>query len=327
MDLEKALLEAIHADPADLTPWLVLADWLEETGDARAELFRLTLERRRRPAPEQERRLQELLAQGVRPYVPALANSLGMELALVPPGSFLRGSPAREPGRGPQEGPPHEVEITRPFYLGVCPVTQGQYAQVMGHNPSYFAVEGAYSFRVKGLDTRRFPVEHVTWNDAVAFCARLSRLPAEKQAGRVYRLPTEGEWEYACRAGTTTPFAFGASLSSAQANFNGNHPYGGAEVGPFLERTRPVGSSPPNAWGLFDMHGNVWEWCADWFEEYPGEPRADPSGPAWGTRRVIRGGAYNDGAGSCRSAWRAGLQPDRIGSGLGFRVVLPAGLP
>src|SRR5205807_7859539 len=138
------------------------------------------------------------------------------------------------------------VTLTRPFFLGRFPVTQWQYQRVMGVNLSFF-------FGGERGGGPEHPVEMVNWEDAVEFCRRLSALPAEKAAGRVYRLPTEAEWEYACRAGTTTPFSFGTALSSTQANFNGTYPYGGAATGPYLRRTAKVGSYAPNAWGLYDM--------------------------------------------------------------------------
>ena len=146
------------------------------------------------------------------------------------------------------------------------------------------------------------------WEEAVEFCHKLSARPQEQAAGRSYRLPTEAEWEYACReAGALkTPFHFGAKLGSEQANFDGNCPYGGADKGPWLHRTTPVGSYKPNAFGLFDMHGNVWEWCQDWYDDnyYSQSPRQDPQGPQNGSYRVLRGGSwFNDGCG-CRSAIR-----------------------
>src|SRR5262249_26019937 len=139
----------------------------------------------------------------------------------------------------------HEVEITRPFALGVCPVTQEEYHALMGRTPSQFSAKGewkGYKDAVKGLKTGRFPVETVSWEEANQFCEKLSAGAKEKAAGRIYRLPTEAEWEYACRAGTTTPFHYGESLSAEQANFNGNHPYGGAAKGQYLKRPTTVGS-------------------------------------------------------------------------------------
>jgi uncharacterized protein (TIGR02996 family) len=255
---DEAFLGAIRADPGDEAPWLIYADWLEERGDPLAAAYR-----RRR-----------------------LTNSVGMTLVLIPPGTFLMGSPPDEVERTDAEGPQHEVEITRPFYLGAYPVTQEEYQKVMGVNPSHFSPSGEGRSEVTGLDTRRFPVEAGTWDDPVAFCRRLSELPEENRYGRQYRLPTEAEWEYACRGGArdAMPFYFKrptAALSSAQANFDGNHPYGGALTGPCLERTTAVGSYPPNAFGLYDMHGNVWECCSDWYDPYyySQSPRQDPQGP------------------------------------------------
>jgi uncharacterized protein (TIGR02996 family) len=316
MDVEASLSQAIHDDPSDETNWLVLADWLEEQGDRRAELLRLTLALRARPAgpeaPAQEVRLQELLASGVRPWAPLRTNSIGMQFALIRPGTFLMGSPDSEAERYSDEGPVHEVEITSPFYLGVHPVTQAQFKKVMGKGPSHFS------------GNPQHPVEQVSWDDAVELCQRLSDMAEEKRRKRLYRLPTEAEWEHACRAGTTTPFAFGDSLSSAQANFDGARPYGAAPAGPFRQMTTKVGSFAPNAWGLFDLHGNVWEWCADWYDEnyYQQSPRQNPQGPQNGQSRVLRGGSWYSGGRNCRAARRLMRAPGYRYYFLGFRVVL-----
>jgi formylglycine-generating enzyme required for sulfatase activity len=245
----------------------------------------------------------------------AITNSIGMKLAYITPGSFKMGSPADEKERRNDEEQ-HEVEITRPFYLGVFQVTQGQYARVMDSNPSYFTRE-----KGGGLN---HPVEHVSWIDAVEFCKKLSDLPEEKTAGRVYRLPTEAEWEYACRADTQTPFCFGNSLSSLQANFDGNYPYGGAKKGEYLEKTAPVGSYKPNDFGLFDMHGNLWQWCADWYDAdyYKNSPKQDPQGPSSGQSRVMRGGCWNSDGWWLRSAHRGKNMPGSREDGFGFRVAL-----
>jgi uncharacterized protein (TIGR02996 family) len=276
--VEEAFLQALHAEPNDGMTWLALADWLEEQGQQyRAELVRLVRRLRALPLREHsdgrtrmEARVAELLNSGVRPVVPEVVNSIGMRLALIPPGVFLMGSPEEEEGRSEHEGPQYEVEITRPFYMGVFPVTQGQWQAVMGNNPSYFCASGHFSGkdRVKGMNTDDFPVEQVSWKDAVIFLKKLAALKKEVEAGREYRLPTEAEWEYSCRGGacSSAPFHFGISLSSSQANFNGKYPYGGADKGPYLKRTCRVGSYKPNAFGLFDMHGNVFEWCNDWYE-------------------------------------------------------------
>jgi formylglycine-generating enzyme required for sulfatase activity/outer membrane protein assembly factor BamB len=256
-----------------------------------------------------------------------LTNSIGMKLKLIPAGEFLMGSPDADPGARDDEKPRHRVCITRPFYLGVYEVTQEEYTRVMGTNPSFFSATGPGKSKVARLNTARFPAEQVRWPDAVEFCRRLSELPEEKRHGRTYRLPTEAEWEYACRAGTTTAFHCGDSLSSSQANFNGLFPYGGARKGSFLARTSAVGSYPANAWGLHDMHGNVWEWCADYYDRdyYKHSPRDDPAGPATGSVRVIRGGEWYGDARDCRSAFRYADLPTGVFYVLGFRVAMTPG--
>jgi formylglycine-generating enzyme required for sulfatase activity len=251
-----------------------------------------------------------------------ITNSLGMKLVLIPAGQFVMGSPATEAEREAGEDQ-HEVAIARPFYLGVYTVTQGQFQNVMGKNPSFF--------NPKNGGSPDHPAEQVRWGDARQFCARLSALPEEKQAGRAYRLPSEAEWEYACRAGTTTPFNVGDALSSTQANFNGNFPFGAAEKGPFLGRPARVGSYAPNAWGLYDMHGNVYEWCNDWYDPdyYKKSPRDNPKGPEKGVvvtgfgdncYVVVRGGCWLDEGRACRSARRFRLQQSEPYRWTGFRV-------
>jgi formylglycine-generating enzyme required for sulfatase activity len=254
-----------------------------------------------------------------------LTNSIGMKLVLIPKGTFKMGAPVEEAGRG-NEGPRHEVEITKAFYLGVYEVTQAQYKKVMGTNPSSYSATGKGRNQVRGTDTSAFPVEQVTWLEAVAFCEKLSALPAEKRLRRVYRLPTEAEWEYACRAGTKTAFAFGKGLSSRQANINGNFPYGGADKGPYVSRTVKVGSYQPNAWGLYDMHGNVWEWCQDWYDDnyYKKSPRRDPPGPDQIGSRVLRGGCWYWHGLQARSAYRSYVGPDYRNHCVGFRVACSA---
>jgi formylglycine-generating enzyme required for sulfatase activity len=245
-----------------------------------------------------------------------VTNSINMTLTLIPAGTFKMGSPAGEAERGDDEGPQHEVTLTQPFYMGIYPVTQRQYEAVMGTNPSYFNGD-----KGGGPD---FPVERISWDDAVEFCRKLSDLPAEKEARRTYRLPTEAEWEYACRAGLPTPFSSGLTLSSKEANFNGHYPYGMVARGPYLERTTKVGSYPPNPFSLYDMHGNVWEWCADYYDRtyYRHSPRYGPQGPAQGTLRVVRGGScYNIGR-FCRAAYRFGVAPGNRDLDVGMRVVM-----
>jgi len=258
-------------------------------------------------------------------------NSIGMKFRLIPPGEFMMGSPEAERQRAfehakaagppwaikriPTGDPQHRVRITKPFYLGVYEVTQEEYERVMGTNPSHFSRAGRGKDKVPGMDTSRFPVDMVSWHDAVEFCRRLSAMPAETSVGRVYRLLTEAEWEYACRAGTTTPFHFGSQLNGREANCKGEYPYGTETKGPYLERTTTVGSYQPNAFGLYDMHGNVAEWCQvrhsrTYFHYSPSEIR------------VIRSGNWTVPAWHCRSArWVIG-PPDRHGAGSGFRVAL-----
>jgi uncharacterized protein (TIGR02996 family) len=246
-----------------------------------------------------------------------IVNLIGMELALVPAGTFLMGSPDDEPEREAWEGPQHVVTLSKPFYLGVYPVTQAQYAAVMNERPSHFT----------GTDgsNDNHPVERVTWNEAVRFCEELSRMKAEKKARRKYRLPTEAEWEHACRAGATTAFSSGPALLPHQANFDARTSYAGSPLGLFLQRTTQVGSFRPNAFGLYDMHGNVWEWCRDLFDQgyYQCSPEVDPTGPVSGNRVAVRGGSWLDTAGDCRCATRDywyGYHYQR--NTIGFRVVV-----
>ena len=233
-------------------------------------------------------------------------GGVSMDLVLIPAGVFTMGSPNSEGYRSRDEGPQHRVRITRPFYMGKYEVTQSQYERIMDANLSKF----------RGTNN---PVDTVSWNDATEFCRKLSQ-----RTGRKVRLPTEAEWEYACRAGTTTPFHFGKSLSSSQANFNGRFPYGGAAKGVSRNKTTSVGSFPANAWGLHDMHGNLWEWCSDWLYQgyYAKSPQNDPTGPANGSYRVLRGGSWRSNAESCRSAYRErpGLQIRHYF--IGFRVAV-----
>ncbi|MDA0834297.1 MAG: formylglycine-generating enzyme family protein [Planctomycetota bacterium] len=253
----------------------------------------------------------------------SMTNSIGMKLVRVPAGEFLMGSAEEDPGSRDDERPQHRVQISKPFYMGIYEVTQDEFEMMMQTNPSSFSRAGLLADAPEAIDCSKLPVDNVTWYAAVEFCKRLSHLPDEKKAGRVYRLPTEAEWEYACRAGTKSTFHFGDDLSSTQANFNGAHPFGAADKGPFLNRTAIVGSYQPNAWGLYDMHGNLNEWCLDRFdrEYYSHSPEVDPRGPQTGTSRVIRGGDwYSDGR-DCRCAFRYADIPDGRFYALGMRVV------
>ena len=235
-------------------------------------------------------------------------NSIGIEFVTIPAGKFLMGSSEVEKGRD-QDETQHEVTLPHGFQMGVYEVTQAQYEQVMGKNPSIF----------KGAS---LPVELVSYNNALEFCKKLSELQARKVAGRRYRLPTEAEWEYACRAGTSTPFHFGKELNGSLANCDGNSPWGIDEKGPFLGETVPVGRYPANPWGLHDMHGNVWEWCLDWYGDYDKSSNNDPQGAPGGKGRVLRGGCWYGSARSCRASLRLSLMPASQGNGCGFRLVL-----
>lgn len=250
-------------------------------------------------------------------------NSIGMELVEIPAGKFLMGSPDEDEDARDDERPQHLVRITKPFLIGRYEVTQAEYEKVTGTNPSWFSASGGGARKVEGLDTSRFPVEQVSWEQAVEFCQKLSELPVEKSAGRVYRLPTEAEWQYCCRAGTTTKFHYGDSLTSTQANINGRFPYGGAPRGPYLGRTTTVGSYEPNAFGLYDMHGNIAEMCADWFgrDYYEQSPTDDPQGPEKGADRMVMGGSWSADGFRCRCAHRRSNAPSGLAQYFGFRVV------
>jgi formylglycine-generating enzyme required for sulfatase activity len=265
--------------------------------------------------------------------VPAPADT---NLVFIQPGTFTMGSPTNEALRDATYETQHTVTISRGFWMGKYLVTQGDYLAVVGSNPSYFrnGIEGTNNGGTGRTITNELvhPVESVSWNDATNYCAL--RTQQEQAAGLiptnyVYRLPTESEWEYADRAGTTTAFYLGSSLHSGQANFFGQEYYD-ASVGDvisngiYLGITTPVGSYAANPWGLYDMIGNVWEWCQDWYDVYPGGSVIDPQGPATGSARVTRGGGWPIIARGCRSAIRFG-GPDGRDSAGGFRVVLAPG--
>ncbi len=225
-------------------------------------------------------------------------NSIGMEFVKIKPGCFMMGRDANFEDGANDELPRHKVCITKTFYLGKTEVTQAQWVAVMGSNPSKF----------KG---RNNPVEMVSWEDVQRFIRLLNR----KEGGNHYRLPTEAEWEYACRAGTTTAYFFGddAGMMPQYAWYWDNSG----------ERTHPVGLKRPNPWGLYDMHGNVWEWCRDWYDQnyYSNSPSTDPTGPSTGRFRVARGGGWVSFAGYLRSAIRYSDSPGVRGDGLGFRLL------
>jgi formylglycine-generating enzyme len=221
------------------------------------------------------------------------------------PGTFLMGSPKSEPKRYGDETQ-HPVTLTQGYWLADTACTQALWQAVMGENPAYFK------------DDANNPVEQVSWNSAQEFIARLNSLLPELEA----RLPTGAQWEYACRAGTTTPFSFGKNITPEQVNYHGRYPYAGGKKGSFREKTVPVKSLPPNPWGLYEMHGNVWEWCNDWFSDYPSAPVIDPVGPSNGAYRVLRGGSWKNDGRDVRSAYRYWDEPDDRHDDLGFRLSL-----
>ena len=221
-----------------------------------------------------------------------------------PPGRFLMGSPVEEPERLGGETR-HEVTLTRGFWLAETACTQALWQAVDGDNPAHFQGDPEY------------PVESVSWLDCLDFIARANRL---RDDGLVLRLPTEAEWECACRAGTRTAFSFGDALDTGRANYNGNYPYSDGPKGEYRQRTLPVRSFAANPWGLYQMHGNVRQWCADWFGDYPPGPVSDPTGPADGSYRVLRGGAWYVRGRLLRSAYRSRPPPDYRSAGIGLRL-------
>ncbi|MDG1890324.1 MAG: formylglycine-generating enzyme family protein, partial [Verrucomicrobiota bacterium] len=235
---------------------------------------------------------------------PFTIPELDLKMMPIPAGTFVMGSPNEETDLYGPEGPQTELTISKPFWLGQTEVTQGQWQAVMGNTPSDF----------KGND---LPVERVTWFDAMAFCEKLNEMKGDTlPAGYHYTLPTEAQWEYACRAGTTTRFYHGDDPAHGQLQ---NYAW---YAGNSSSKTHPAGQKLPNEWGLHDMHGNVWEWCLDWYGNYTGGSVSDPEGPLSGSFRIIRGGSWNDFARDCRSGSRIGVRPDYSNDLLGFRVAL-----
>jgi len=266
-------------------------------------------------------------------YSEDLGNDVKLEMVFIPPGTFWMGSPESEEKRFGNETQ-HEVTISEGFYIGKYEVTQEQYEALMGTNPSWFRKGGDGAAKVNNLDTKRFPVETVKWQDAQDFLIKLAERSETNKAKRMYRLPREAEWEYICRGGqfsqNSLPFHFESgpqkTLSSTEANFEGKFPYVGAAEGPDLDRTSKVGDYQPNRFGVYDMHGNVWEWCEDWYDEkyYATSPMKDPKGPATGVYRVLRGGGWNDFGRDCRASLRGRIDPTNRFQYIGFRVLAPS---
>ena len=235
-----------------------------------------------------------------------------MNLILIPAGEFVMGAPQDEEGRASWDGPQRRVTISKSFYMGVYEVTQEQYEAVMGKNESAFQ------------HSPKNPVENISWNDAIEFCRKLLA-----KTNRDVDLPTEAQWEYACRAGSTTPFNVGKTISGDQANYMGTRPCGCGCTGdkPCIDRdmTVPVGTFKPNSFGLYDMHGNVHEWCRDWYGVAlytNAKNNVDPENTTEARDRIFRGGSWIDGPEDCRSAARAGECPDYFSASYGFRVIV-----
>jgi len=327
------------SDPFEEIRWLVLADWLEENDDPRrGELLRLhrrllatccepeehlqrvrqhwlarLLFRRREQQSHRARwhaRIVELIGKGVHPCVPQeivlFPDAVPMTFSFIPPGQFLMGSN----DESLVDGPVHKVTLTRGFFMGIYPVTQRQWMAVMGTDPSQF----------KGPNR---PVESVTWNDAQEFCRRLT---ASLNGHKTVRLPTDAEWEYACRAGTSTPYHFGETINTSVVNYCGTYSWNGSPKGLFRQETIDVDSMPCNPWGLFDVHGNVSEWCEDWYDahSYPAEDKIDPCRNELisGFGYVMRMGSWRFGPKDCQASSRCTLEGDRnaLNPDCGFRV-------
>jgi uncharacterized protein (TIGR02996 family) len=306
------LLESLERDPSDDAAWLALADAVEEQGDsASAEITRLSLWLRRHPDgpehAEHEGRLHELADQGVRVPLPRrrvrLSSTVDLQLVLVPPGTFRMGSGPGEKERGGDEEQ-HLVTLTKGFWIAIHPLTQAQWLTIRKRNPSEFKGD-------------LHPVDCVSWEDCRTFCLRLN-----KHTKQTFRLPTEAEWEYACRAGTTTPFHFGATISEEIANYDATGVYGPGKKGSYRKASTPVCSYPDNPWGLFDVHGTIYEWCRDWYAHFSPEPAIDPLGPVEGGTHVLRGGSWFAYPNGCRSAYRNYGHPDRRDAIAGFRPAM-----
>jgi formylglycine-generating enzyme required for sulfatase activity len=289
----------------------------------------------------------------------ALDDDQALTMLWIPPGRFWMGSPEDEEGRSESEGPRHQVQL-QGFFMGQTPITQAQWRAValwkeregeqwgktLNPNPSWFQPTEAggggerlpirtFALLKEETTTDRRPVENVSWEDAMEFCQRLSQ-----RTGRTYTLPSEAQWEYACRAGSSTPFAFGDTLTPELANYDASESYADSPTGVWLQQTSPVDRFSANAWGLKDMHGNVWEWCLDhWHKNYgednnAGQEKAPDDGSAWlfdqtdedKKTRLLRGGSWGSDPGVCRSAIRDHDRPGIVYDVVGFRVVcLPQG--
>ncbi|KHD10209.2 hypothetical protein PN36_06920 [Candidatus Thiomargarita nelsonii] len=299
--LQELLFDCVEEEPShrpSLTELLSQLEAIEASQDG--ELFDFEI-----VTVNAKGQITERIRKEARYQTENLGKGVELEMVSIQGGTFMMGSPESEERREDKEGPQHNVRVEKPFYMGKYPVTQAQWEVLMGNNPSSF----------KGKNR---PVENVSWDDAVEFCKRLSEM-----TGKTYRLPSEAQWEYACRAGTTTPFYFGETITTDLANYDGNYTYAEGPEGVDRQETTELGSFPPNAFGLYDMHGNIWEWCADSsHNSYEGAPS---DGSVWegssGSRRVLRGGSWGYNPDGCRTARRLWGDPCVRNFNVGFRVV------
>ncbi len=314
MQYYKRILRAVPTDP-----WILEkeADVLIAAGKKRKAKNALKKALSRYPELRNARsKLDNLIHKPGEKYVLHLPGNVRLKLVYIPAGNFFMGSPGSEKGHNKDESPRHKVIISRGFWMGKYEVTQAQWGVIMGKNPALLKAKKPLVWRigmnnVPHITAKDLPVEKVSWNEVQKFICKLN-----SKSGQTFRLPTEAEWEYACRAGSKTAYYFGDNGKelSRYAWYNGNT----------SAETHPVGWKKPNGWGLYDMEGNVWEWCQDWYDEnyYQYSPTTDPTGPSSGHARVFRGGSWFSSKDRCRSAFRYGYDPRLRYANLGFRLVM-----
>lgn len=310
----KQILRVVPTDP-----WILEkeADALIAAGKKRKAKIALKKALAHYPGLRSARsKLDNLIHKPGEKYILHLPGNVRLKLVYIPAGSFFMGSPDSEKGHNEDESPRHAVIISRGFWMGKYEVTQAQWGVIMGKNPALLKAKKPLVWRigmnnVPHITAKDLPVEKVSWNEVQKFICKLNSI-----TGQTFRLPTEAEWEYACRAGSKTAYYFGNNRKelSRYAWYNGNT----------SAETHPVGWKKPNGWGLYDMEGNVWEWCQDWYDEnyYQYSPATDPAGPSSGHARVFRGGSWFSSEDRCRSAFRYGYDPRLRYANLGFRLVM-----
>lgn len=296
--MRKKKQQPIFSNLEELDPEAVQKEEIEET-DAKVALEK----REDSSSGDREFPIEKERDEGTEEKPEDFLQSLASSFVPIPAGAFLMGSPAHEPGRNHDEVQ-HEITLTTGFYLQVTPVTCRQWITVMEFNPSLFPVKDDES-----------PIQGISWQDCQSFIRKLNDIQEYR-----YRLPTEAEWEYACRAGSTSAFCNG-EITELLCGFDPNLDSVGWYCGNSSRTIHPVGLKNPNGWGLYDMHGHLWEWCQDWYGEYSTSPRVDPRGADSGPGRVIRGGSWFSSAKNCRSACRFHWPPQSGGDFIGFRLV------